>query len=897
LHGCGGETAPKPSLADAASGDAAQADAGQDAAGATQLLGFCPPQGRALVRPLLANEGLAGPAALGTAEDWVISNRYAAFVIQKPGRYHTYYYYGGLPIDAAPLQADAQGCRQAGPDTFGEMAFATGIFDAADFPQSVLRGFRGDKAEVVHDGADGQPAVLRVWGSDQTFWLVEMELIRRAYSAGGSKPRSQPLGIRMAVDYVLAPESPVLEMKLRLFNDTDKPRELAAGAVVFADDSTELEVWSGGKLDIGGFGLQTGVPFISARGVTSWGLATAAQNLARANISGVDALVDLDQIGGPLTLAPKGKPGDEVVQTWWLSVAQGGSDRAIAALQPRLPEAQRAAVAKVTGTVVEAATGKALSGGEVVVERLAGMAWAPVVATSVVAGKFELQVPAAVGGQAQRLRLRQEGWPEPEPRPWPVQGAVDFALQPPARLVYEVRDTQGKAMPAKMLLYQAGALVRRVYTATGTGELLVPPGNYEVSVARGYEYGVFEQAFTASAATSSQLKVVLPHHVDTTGFLCLDGHVHAGPSADSTVPMARRFVTAAAEGLEVVMHTDHEIITDPAPDLAASGVAAWVASVPGEELTAAAPEHINLWGTPPDPSDPRGRPVSWFDKDFKQLYQEGRARGAQIVTLNHPRGVDACNYLCAVEWDRIAGAPKLTDPTAIGMPQSATLWSWDFDAMELMNGTGNPFAAGVDGRRNGVWDDWQSFLNFGHRITGLGVSDAHDEQGIGTPRTYIAAPTDDPAQFTMAMAQSAVLGGRALVSAGGFARVQIGDKGLGDTVAAVGGQVELMVEVQAIPQIDVQRVVVWANCDEVASVTATAPDGVVKFKGKIPLKLSQDAHITLGAFGSKAMPRGFEPIDPLRVPRVITNPIYVDVDGDGKWTPPGGKACTYKVGP
>ena len=29
------------------------------------------------------------------------------------------------------------------------------------------------------------------------------------------------------------------------------------------------------------------------------------------------------------------------------------------------------------------------------------------------------------------------------------------------------------------------------------------------------------------------------------------------------------------------------------------------------------------------------------------------------------------------------------------------------------------------------------------------------------------------------------------------------------------------------------------------------------------------------------------------VPRVLTNPIYVDADGDGSWTAPGGKLCDY----
>ena len=34
----------------------------------------------------------------------------------------------------------------------------------------------------------------------------------------------------------------------------------------------------------------------------------------------------------------------------------------------------------------------------------------------------------------------------------------------------------------------------------------------------------------------------------------------------------------------------------------------WAAGVTSEELTASSPEHLNLWGVPPDPSHPRGSP-------------------------------------------------------------------------------------------------------------------------------------------------------------------------------------------------------------------------------------------------------------------------------------------------
>jgi hypothetical protein len=908
--GCGDDAAPggggSPSSdasGDGGSPSADAADGGDDAGGSTvgTAVPFCPPAGQSLVRTLQASEQLQGPASVGRGGDWVIANRHAAFVIQAPVTTptspKTYYYYGGLPVDAAPLAATSSGCVQTAPDTFGELAFAVGYLDAADFPMSVLRGFRGDKAEVLADGSDGKAAVLRMWGADEIFWLVEMELIRRAHEAGGFKPRSKPLGLQLAIDYILPPDGTTLEMRLVAFNQTQKPIEFLGGTALFPDDSTELTVWSSGNLNVGGFGLQTFVPFVSARGASSWAVATEAQNLSRTNLSGVDALIDLGQMGTPLVVAPKGQAGDQAQQRWWLSVVAGSDDAAVAALQEGIPPNLRVDVAEVRGKVIEAVSGDAIDDAWVSVERKSGETWAELVAARVEKGQYRLAVPAAKGGEPQRLVLRKDGWPSPPPVALPVTADVDFTLQPAARILFDVRDDKGQPIPAKLFFYAQDKLVKRQFTATGQGELRLPPATYDVSVARGFEYGVHDQQFTATAQTSTTLQVTLPHHVDTTGFLSIDGHVHSAPSADSTVPMAMRMVTAAAEGLEVVMNTDHEIITDPAPHLQASGVAKWVMAVPSEELTASSPEHMNLWGIAPDPTHPRGGPIPWYDQDIAKLIAASRARDAQIITLNHPRQPGSCNYLCAIDWDRLTGAPKLTNPEAIGMPKDSTLWSWDFDGVELINSMGNLFAKDVDPKRNGIWDDWMSFLNFGHRIAAVGVTDVHGLDGVGTPRTYIAAPTDDPAQFQMSMAKAAIQGGRALVSAGAFARVSIGGKTLGDTVTVAGGKADVEIEVQGIPQIDVQRIVVWANCDEVASVAASAPDGVVKFKGKVSVVLPKDAHVTVGAFGKNPMPRGFDAAKADRCPRVVTNPIYVDTDGDGKWTPPGGKTCTYTVGP
>lgn len=131
------------------------------------------------------------------------------------------------------------------------------------------------------------------------------------------------------------------------------------------------------------------------------------------------------------------------------------------------------------------------------------------------------------------------------------------------------------------------------------------------------------------------------------------------------------------------------------------------------------------------------------------------------------------------------------------------------------------------------------------------------------------------------------------VSTGAFARVALGDAGPGDTVTLPAGSGALQVHLEALPEVDVTRFKVFANCDEIAEVATTAPGEIVKFDGEVPLALPADAHVVVVAFGEGRYGLGLPDFDPTGIPRVTTNPLYVDADGDGLFTPPGGKTCTY----
>ncbi len=906
-----GDSEPEDAIDDAP--DATENDDGDSPApdtAAGPFLNPCAPPGRAIVTSDFGP--LRGPDSIGAKGDWLLANDVAAFVIQGPVADKTYYYYGGLPIDASPVEKLAdQLCIQPGKEALGELAFAVGSLDPGNFAESVLRGFAGEKFEVIADGKGGGPVTLRVTGTDKPFWLVEYELIRRIATGGGKKLISEPLGVELAIDYTLAPGEPVLRIDLHVRNLEDQARTLVAGSVSFPSDFTKTETAPTSSVNLGGFGLQSGAPWIAGLGgpspslASSWALGGVGTEFATVSLSGAEVFIDLGQVFAPLAMGPAGED-DTATQTWFLSVTPGGTDAATEALQVHLPEVQKTAFSTYTGVVRTAPGGEGFPAEGVPFARVEitrpgpNGTRVPVGTTHTNhKGDFVAQVPDMADASIQATR------PGSSPSDALAITTTDPAV--PLELVigrsglvaHDVKDDAGTPIPARIQVFAGDALVGQIYALPGPGELTLPPGDYEVVVSRGYEYERVATPVTIVADQTAPLFVTLVRAMDTTGYLSFDGHVHAGPSGDSTVPLAERIRSAAADGLEIIGHTDHEILVDPEPSRLSSGVAEWVASIPGEELTATSPEHMSVWDLPPDPTHPRGRPIVWYQKGVAELVEEVHDRGA-LIALNHPRTTNSCAYLCLIGWDRLSGAPTLDDPTRIGLPAGTALWTWDFDALELYNGLGNLFAFGKD-ERAGVFDDWMSFLNHGHKIPAVASSDVHGDSGVGSPRTYLAS-TADPATLDAEVLRSALNSGNLTLSAGAFAIATIGEVGMGGDVTATPAiddgesrTIPLTVDVRGTAMLDVTHVSIFLNCDEVLRLPATAPYGSQKLKETVTIPVPKDAHVVIVAFGKDAMPRGFDDADARRVPRALTNPIYVDADGDGKWTAPGGKACSYSL--
>lgn len=222
----------------------------------------------------------------------------------------------------------------------------------------------------------------------------------------------------------------------------------------------------------------------------------------------------------------------------------------------------------------------------------------------------------------------------------------------------------------------------------------------------------------------------------------------------------------------------------------------------------------------------------------------------------------------------------------------------------------------------GQVDDWFTLLNMGQRVTALGNSDTHGKFTIeaGCPRNYVVADTDDPASLDEQAIADAVREGRVVASYGPFVRFWMNDpeNGVGADVVDTDGTVDLHIEVQAPTWVQVDRVEVYQNGTLIHEYEDLDGD-VVKLLEDLPVQVDKDSWFVVIAMGDGDLAPVFTPVEmpPIQlqdvvtealadvpgissfipagvpiprsgvvVPFALTNPIRVDVDGDG-WEAPG----------
>jgi len=470
---------------------------------------------------------------------------------------------------------------------------------------------------------------------------------------------------------------------------------------------------------------------------------------------------------------------------------------------------------------------------------------------------------------------------------------VELLVSGAGVLVFEVRDSETKELlPSRLTFlgikgtatpdfgpnFLATGAENYVFTATGKGTRTIPPGTYRIYASRGLEYDVDVVEVSVPEQKPVKVSFNLKRSVDTKGWIAVDPHMHCSNSFDSAVSLEDRIISCAAEGLEFIVMSDHDFVTDPVPTIRKLGLEKWITGAAGVEITTRGMGHYNVFPLIPDPTKPGNGTILWQNKTPEQIFAEVRSLPTRpLIIVNHPR-FSTIAYFTPYGFD-----PETCTATKPG-------FSLNFDAMELCNGKAQTDLAIL-------LRDWFGLLNNGYRIAAVAGSDSHTltQDEVGYARNFVYVGTDDPRQVSSETVVEAFRNGRVVVSIGPFVTLTADGQPTGSLISKPRGDIVLDIRVQAPNWVSVEEVELVANGIAVKRWRLPSDNRMkaLDWKVKTGVRPRQDAWyavIVRGVEGS------LEPIlRPFRtfegetyrvIPFAVTNPVWVDRDGNGVFDPP-----------
>jgi len=839
--------------------------------------------GAAAARVILVEDDLiSGPMAKGRLGDFLLKNNKIKAIIQDVGRDPLGFVspYGGNIIDADLVRAPGE------PDNDHFMAMSHQL--------NIESTFNATEIEVINDGANGGPAIVRATGVDDSLDYINASKMIEVLSGG--LPLSVPesgddndIPVEIYVDYSLNPGDDFIKIETFIKNIGTALLPVYIGDYVVAQWG-ELDLFVPGI----GFGeplLRLNVDFMALRGEGS------AEGLAYGYIPSPDivknstlfsetgvAVTSLSQnVVGILLLGTPAKtkiqPNAVFSYVRYLAVAED-----VAGVQ----DIRNAIYGLDTGILqgsVTVAGSTPLQGATVSVLQIPGKSGADydVVSTFQTgeSGEFRGSLPPG----EYKLMAVKEGYPHDSFSA--VPNMTDAFISPGGTVVvnlelpetgavrFTAMDESGTSIPAKATLvgYDPSPPLTNTQSLLGllelkgyvfdlpknnmfglakviylgpdgdSGEVAMEPGNYQLFVSRGPEYSRYTEALSVSAGSLTAADAQIAHVIDTTGFVSGDFHVHMFYSPDSTVPLDMRVSTFLAEGVDYLVATDHEHLTDLNPTIAYLGAEDLIATTVGQEITPQDYGHFNGWPLTIDPDRRSAGALDWAreappGEDYRtlgaycktpgEIFQDVHDDpGLNVVQLNHfNSGGGAGLNLLGIDTGTVpphstaAPGPFRLDPSV------TNLFSPDFDGLEMLIGNDR---GQVDKFFNENLGDWFNLLNQGLFYFGSSDSDTHSQNSTqgGTFRNYIASSTDSPGaidedELTMNIRDGKMVGGYApflTATIHSDDPGQTGGHALGlDTVITTNdGTATFQLEMQSP---------IWAQFDTIQLYINTVPDAV-----------------------------------------------------------------------
>ncbi|NNE94184.1 MAG: carboxypeptidase regulatory-like domain-containing protein, partial [Verrucomicrobiales bacterium] len=332
---------------------------------------------------------------------------------------------------------------------------------------------------------------------------------------------------------------------------------------------------------------------------------------------------------------------------------------------------------------------------------------------------------------------------------------MDLKLSKQAAVNFSVKDEAGVSIPCKVQFNpiegtpapnlgptdRAHGCVDQWHSGTGDFRAPLPPGKYEVIVTRGIEYSHHAQNIDLQPGQEITIETTLKRLVQTPGWISADYHNHSTPSGDNTCGTDDRLINLAAEHIEFAPTTEHNRLYDWAPHINKLGLAPFLKTVPGMELTGRG-AHFNCFPLKPEPTKQDGGAPVWKKDPRLNAITLRNWQGEEPdrwIHLNHPDMAE--NF---VDWNR--------DGRADG---GYAYFGGMLDGLESQNYSNSSILANapysIGKARTGLGSQvnyirefiWLQLLNQGMTVWGIGVADAHHVHGngVGSWRTYVPSQT------------------------------------------------------------------------------------------------------------------------------------------------------------
>ena len=921
---------------------------------------------------------LESPTRLGQVGDYVLENDHVRFIIEDDDRVIGPCPYGGNVIDGASLLEGAT-------DQIGEVCLLINLSQT----------LKPERYDILEDGSEGR-AILAVTGHLELLDFINVAGFASAYlpitlRLGFDTERLLPLAV--TIYYILTPNARGVRVVTALRNDGAESAHFPLGHLI--DSGGEVTPYSPysptGGFGAGNFSVEninegpilSILGFYGVQGTHIYQPDPVPE--LRTNrpypvsgtyitISGVSvSLLRTQQILNTL-LTPSSdvettdafshlSSGETMTLGHWHWVGTGSLASAMdfawrEVVRQEAVEDRTLVLGEVSGLI--SSGGLPLSGVHVSLVTAEGRTLNQ--ALSDAEGRYSLSAPIGEGftlkayrmGHGRRssmLTLTEAG------------ESVDFELSMTAALSLTVTRESGDPTPAKLTVICAtnpcpdlpepqeidlrqdrlpeGVLHVGFVGVDGRYTLELPPGQYRVVLSRGPLWSVWPslegEEIDLIAGETLTLDATLDEVVDRSGWLSGDFHVHGINSPDAPVSLENRVLSFLSEGVDVLVSTDHDYITDYAPTIIQLGATEELYSMVGEELTTFDYGHYNGFPLQRDPASRNGGAWDWAGGPGpghppREIFEWMHSHpGEQVVAVNHASG----GYFSAIRADLLRGT-SLSNPLSSRLleiegatPEDTGLWSEGFTAMEIYNGFGMS-------NFHKLFRAWLTLVGRGFTPTATAVSDTHKLYSsiAGGPRSWVyvggeGRPTLDEEAFAQAINRGQLSGSNGPLLTAFASLTSPSDMGadgtdqvsLGETLSilealqgAQGDTVDVYVTVEArCPDwMTLTEAQIFVNIDQTSEVdlgpgifsdepstpTASLPltlreAGASRgpqspkervYEARFTLPLNKDSYIVTTITGTGSL---FPVLHRATVlPFAYTNPIYIDADGGGYNTPP-----------